>query len=193
MPMTLLWRRGESAEAAYLRLAAIEPDPAAGRAPRHGMHPCFEGIEDFVPRFIREEMVGLESHGIIVMKQVVLDDVEPGDAVASAAVEDRWVEGSPLRRAALAALAHLTARGVDPSRVHLHGRDVERGVTPYFVGLKLRYLRGMVRCFREFEGVEWLEVVRPTLRGRLVALQIRRGPRFDKAREAGATAGGYFH
>jgi hypothetical protein len=47
---TLLWRRGDTLKTALDRLAAIKPDPDAGRAPRDEMHPAFAGIDQWVPR-----------------------------------------------------------------------------------------------------------------------------------------------
>ncbi|MCW2934152.1 MAG: hypothetical protein JWM19_5114 [Actinomycetia bacterium] len=44
--LTLLWRRGDSLDAALARLGTIKADPAAGRAPRDAMLPQFEGIDD---------------------------------------------------------------------------------------------------------------------------------------------------
>lgn len=67
------------------------------------------------------------------------------------------------------------------SGVHLHGYDVRSGgsKTPYFVGLGLRYLKGARICLTEERGVEWIEVVRPTLRQPLRALVLTPGARFE--------------
>src|SRR6185503_19512023 len=46
----LLWRRGEAIAVVKGRLAAITPDPAAGRAARDAMLPAFEDIDRWVPR-----------------------------------------------------------------------------------------------------------------------------------------------
>ncbi|MFE7113971.1 nucleotidyltransferase domain-containing protein [Streptomyces sp. NPDC057654] len=51
--LTLLWTRGEPVDAARARLAAITPDPEAGRAPRDHMIEAFDGIDRRVPRPVR--------------------------------------------------------------------------------------------------------------------------------------------
>lgn len=42
---TLVWRHGDSQTIGLERLAAIQTDPAAGRAPRDAMHSAFESID----------------------------------------------------------------------------------------------------------------------------------------------------
>ncbi|MEU8820620.1 hypothetical protein [Actinoplanes sp. NPDC048796] len=51
--------------------------------------------------------------------------------------------------------------------------DVRGGDTPYIAGFSLRYLRTLQRCFTEFGGREWIEVVHPTRRGSLLALRLQ--------------------
>lgn len=45
----LLWKRGDALSDAQARLAAIEPDPGAGRAPRDEMIEQFEGLDRWIP------------------------------------------------------------------------------------------------------------------------------------------------
>ena len=59
VPMMLLWARGESVEVALERLHAIPVDSDARRAPRDPMLSCFEGLEEWLPLFVREELAGL--------------------------------------------------------------------------------------------------------------------------------------
>ncbi|WP_229075983.1 hypothetical protein [Actinoplanes sp. DH11] len=68
--------------------------------------------------------------------------------------------------------ANLLERGLDPAQLHLHGRDVDNIVTPYFCWLSMRCMRSMARCLTDFEGREWLEVVNPTRIKDLDALRI---------------------
>jgi hypothetical protein len=56
--------------------------------------------------------------------------------------------------------------------VHLQGRDIEQGDTPYFVGLGCRHIRSMPWRLAEWKGEEWLEVARPTKTQPLLALRI---------------------
>jgi hypothetical protein len=56
IPM-LLWRRGESLETAFERLESVKPDPSAGQAPRHHMTEAFEGLDRYLPRLLRGELL----------------------------------------------------------------------------------------------------------------------------------------
>jgi hypothetical protein len=170
--MLVLWRRGERLEQALDRLHAIAPDPTARRAERDSMMPAFEGLERWLARPVRELLVGLVEAGAITITQVELADGEVHDARAQTILHRRWRPDSPLRRAATAALAHLEARGVSLRAVHLQGRDIQPGDTPYYVGLQCRHIRSMPWCLAEWKGEEGLEVPRPTKTKALLALRI---------------------
>ncbi|MGH3939856.1 MAG: hypothetical protein ACRDTG_14750 [Pseudonocardiaceae bacterium] len=177
--MTLLWTRGESVDVTLERVRAIPIDPGARRAPRDAMLSCFEGLEEWLPLFVREELIDFIDSRILNVDQVGFAEAEVEDPWISSEVSERWGVQSPLLRAAHATLASLEARGVDLHAVHLHGRDIEDSVTPYFVGFQLRYLPSALRCFKDYGGLEWLEVVHPTRRGPLLALRLQPGERFD--------------
>lgn len=179
VPMMLLWTRGESVEVALERLHAIPVDPDAGRAPRDAMLSCFNGLEEWLPLFVREALIDFIDSRILSVDQVELAEGEVKDPWISSEIGGRWGTQSPLRRAAHATLANLEARGVDLHAVHLHGRDIDDPVTPYFVGFQLRYMPSALRCFKDHGGLEWLEVVHPTRRDPLLALRLRPGERFD--------------
>ncbi len=179
VPMTLLWTRGDSVDVALERVRAIPIDPGARRAPRDAMLSCFEGLEEWLPLFVREELIDFIDSRILNVDQVELAEAEVEDPWISSEISERWDVQSPLLRAAHATLASLEARGVDLRSVHLLGRDIEDSVTPYFVGFRLRYLRSALRCFKDYGGLEWLEVVHPTRRGPLLALRLQPGERFD--------------
>lgn len=172
VPMTLLWQRGEPLEVAIERVHAIPVDPSAGRAPRDAMLSCFDGLDHWLPRFVREELKELIDEGVITVEQIALADAEIADPWIRDVVDRRWSSDSPLRRAALAALAHLESQGIDLHTVYLHGRDVDEPTTPYFIGFELRHISSLLDCFDEHGGVQWLEVVHPTRRRPLLALQI---------------------
>jgi hypothetical protein len=172
IPMTLLWQRGEPIDAALVRLRAISPDPTAGRAPRDAMLPCFDGLDSWVPRPVREEIAGLVEDEVVVVEQLTLDDGVVVDPEISHLIDSRWIETSPLRRAARAAVTHLEQRGVDLHAIYLHGEDTAAKNTPHSVGFQLTHLSSMLRIFAEYGGREWIEVVHPTRRSPLYALRI---------------------
>lgn len=191
VPMTVLWQRGESLDVALARLRAIPPDPTAGRAPRDAMLPCFDGLDKWLPRYLRQELEALIDNQVITVEQITLADAEPHDLSVRDHINDRWVASSPLRRAAYAALAYLESCKVDPDAVHLHHGDVDVPMRPHFVGFNLRFLRAALNWFQNYDGVQWLEVVHPTQKGPLRTLQIRPRNR-DKLSQLTPTPNSYF-
>jgi hypothetical protein len=176
--LTPLWNRGDTLQVALGRLNAIQPDSAAGRAPRDAMLPEFEGLENWIPRPFREALVHAVRSDAITLERLVLSDGVVESAQAREHISDRWRPTSPLYRAATAVAADWERRGIDPDRGHLHGRDIRDRDTPYFAGFGLRYFRAIPSCLTEFGGVEWIEVIHPTQTRPLDALLIR--PRDSK-------------
>lgn len=172
IPLNLLWQRGDHIDTALERLRAIPADPAAGRAPRHAMLPCFDGLDEWLPRPVREEIAGLIENDVVIVEQITLDDGVVTNPSISDLIDSRWIETSPLRRAARGAVTHLERRGVDLQAIFLHGEDTAEKNTPYSIGFQLTHLRSMLRIFAEYGGQEWIEVVHPTRRGPLRALRI---------------------
>ena len=170
--MTLLWRTGDTLQAALERLSAIQADPAAGRAPRDAMLPQFEGLDRWIPLAFREAMSGAVTDGAITIERCVIEDGAISDATALEHVSYRWRPASPLYRAASAVVADWERRGIDPCQGHLHGSDIRDRDTPYFAGFGLRYFRSVPACLTEFGGLEWIEIVRPTRTSPLDALRI---------------------
>lgn len=175
--MTLLWCQGDTLHAALDRLAAIQPDPAAERAPREAMLPQFEGLDEWIPLAYREGLSGAVGAGAMTIERCVLTEGTVASAQAREHLADRWLTTSPLYRAARAVVADWEARGIDPGQGHLHGTDIRDRDTPYFAGFNLRYFRAIPDCLTEYGGVEWIEVVRPTRTRPLDALRIRPGDR----------------
>ncbi|MFC1421303.1 hypothetical protein [Streptacidiphilus cavernicola] len=173
--LTLLWQQGEPFELARQRLAAIVPDPAAGRAPRDFMLPQFESVEERVPRPARMDLHRLHSAGEITLRTVPLPVAEPVDPRALRHLDRRWQPTSPLRRSAAAALAHLESEGVSMAGIELHAKpltgraDREGGVT-CFVDLGWHYFRAMTRYLAD--GQEWFEVLPSTPTQPLYALHV---------------------
>jgi hypothetical protein len=170
--MTLLWRRGDALPAALERLHSIQPDSAAGRAPRHAMLPQFEGIDQWIPRAIREVLSGAVNSGAITIDRLALADGSAASPHAREHLADRWTPPSPLHRAASAVVADWEQRGIDPGQGHLHGTDIRDKDTPYFAGFGWRYFGAIRNCLTKYGGVEWLEVVHPTRTRPLETLRI---------------------
>ncbi|WP_051764040.1 nucleotidyltransferase domain-containing protein [Streptomyces virginiae] len=103
----LLWRKGEPFSLARERLASLAADPEAGPAPRGHMLTEFEGLESPVPRPARIELFSRHVKGRISITPLRLVDGELEDPEVAWHVRRRWVETSPLRRAATCALAAL--------------------------------------------------------------------------------------
>lgn len=175
--LTLLWRRGEDPSDALRRLQAMAPDQSATRAPRDAMLPEFEGIDRWLPRPVREQLVEAVGEGAIRLERCVLPDMPVTGEQTDRYLRRRWTTSGALYRAGRAVLAFFEDRGIDPGQVHLHGQDVRDEVTPYFAGLGLRYFSSAPRCLVEYDGVEWVEVVHPSLRGELHALRVLPGDR----------------
>lgn len=178
--LLLLWRRGEPVELARQRLAEIVPDPAAGRAPRDHVLPAYEEIADLLPRPVRIDLYRLCTSGSATVSTFSLPDAQPRSAAALAHVEERWVSGSPLRRQAAAALAHLENAGQALGHVEVHGRYVDHSKTDEaiecFVDLGWHYWRRSVNRYLD-DGQAWFEVLPATARQPLHALHITPGSR----------------
>ena len=85
----LLWRRGEMLETALERLAAIKPDPDAGRAPRDEMHPAFAGIDRWVPLPARSLLTIWETSGAFTLHQIDPSDTPVQDPLAADSIGER--------------------------------------------------------------------------------------------------------
>lgn len=72
--MTLLWHQHDTLPAALDRLHLIRPDPTAGRAERDAMLPQFEGIDQWMPRLMREALSAAVSSGAIAVERRIRAD-----------------------------------------------------------------------------------------------------------------------
>lgn len=171
--MTLLWRRGESFDLAVQRLRAIPSDAEAGRAAREAMLPQFEGLERWMPRTYRHHLYDAVQAMAIALERVTLPDAEVRDREACRALRRRWVETSPLLRAANAVTAYWERAGIDLGRTWLQG-EPERRKAPvsHAAGFSWRYLRFAPRLLSEPHGTEWIEVAHPTRTQPLECLRI---------------------
>ncbi|BAJ25860.1 MULTISPECIES: nucleotidyltransferase domain-containing protein [Kitasatospora] len=172
--LSLLWRRGEPVVTARQRLAALTPDPAAGRAPRDHVLPSYEAIADLLPRPVRIDLHRLCTEGAVTVAAFSLPDAWPTSARAAAHVQGRWALNSPLRRAAAAALARLESTGQALERVEVHGQHLVYGTADEavdcFVDLGWRYWRSAERYLDD--GQAWFEVLPATARQPLHALHV---------------------
>jgi predicted nucleotidyltransferase len=171
--MTLLWRRGDSLEAAMERLHAIVPNASAGRAERDGMMPEFEGIDRWIPRGPRVSLLAAASEGVLRVERLELPDAEISDPLVRRRVLRRWQASSPLYRAAAAVVGELERRGIDPTGLHLQGRSMHRNAPlAYSAGFEFRYFGALPHYFSERGVSEHLEIVRPTLKQPLHCLRL---------------------
>lgn len=162
--LTLLWTRGEPVDAARTRLAAITPDPEAGRALRDHMIEAFDGIDRWVPRPVRIDLADLVDRKAATIRQLQLPDAEPAHPAALEALT-RWSEASPLRRAAAAVLAHLEATSRPLDSVYLHGEPVigsRYSDTTWQTGIGFGWSHYRSISYHLHEGTDWFEIVRPT-------------------------------
>lgn len=172
--LTTLWTRGEPVAAARTRLAAITPDPAAGRAPRDHMIEAFDGIDRWVPRPVRIVLTDLVDRKAATVRQLQLDDAHPSHPAALEALA-RWSDTSPLRRAAAAVLAHLETDARPLDSVYLHGDPVigsRYSDTAWHTGVGFGWRHYDSITHHLQQGTDWFEVVRPTRTQPLHALHI---------------------
>jgi len=182
--MLTLWRRGDTLAAARACLASIPVDPAAGRASRDDMIDAFDGLDRQIPRPVRATLIGWQNDGLVSITRTELADAvwEPSEPNMRWAIERRWNPDSPLRRAAVAALAHLQQRGADLSDVELMGQRLptprrmagHRSPAAWWVNWQWRDYPSIATLLAEGKG--WLEVPRPTRTRPLTTLLLTPGP-----------------
>jgi Nucleotidyltransferase domain len=110
----LLWRRGDSLQAARARLSALAPDPTAQRAARDTVHPLLAEIEKLIPRPARQEFSLFMWAGWLDAKLIVLTREEAANAVTRRRFAERWAETNPRFRAAHAVARYLEQEGIAP-------------------------------------------------------------------------------
>lgn len=169
----LLWQRGDTLAEAQKRLASLVADPSAGRAERDHMIEQFDGLDQWIPRPVRAELVSLSSAGAIEIRRLELADTQPTHPAAMA-VLNRWVETSPLRRAAAAALRQAEMTGHQPNTLWVQGQPVGEVTADcqgtMWISFGWRYFDQI--NYRLRNGLEWLEVIRPTSTQPLHALHL---------------------
>ncbi|MCY0942391.1 nucleotidyltransferase domain-containing protein [Streptomyces antarcticus] len=173
--LILLWKRGDAPSDAQVRLAAMKPDPDAGRAPRDAMIAQFEGLDRWIPLPVRAQLVELAALGAIDIHRVDLPDAQPTRSDSTALLARRWKSDSPLRRAAGAALRHVEALPTVPEGVWVQGDPLTRGQSfelPGTMWINLGWHDFDQLLFRLHRGGQTFEVLRPTRTKPLHALHI---------------------
>lgn len=167
----VLWRAGDTLDAALQRLQAIPVDTNAGRAARDGMLPAFDGFDQWIPRQARLLLSTAHAAAAVTIEPVHLSDNAAGDRTTAEYIDSRWNQRNPRRRAAHAAIAYLEASGVPAYQVAVTGHP-GTGRT-HHVGLGWRgWGASLPWPLTETTTRAWLEVIHPTLTGRLDALLI---------------------
>lgn len=171
--MTQLWRRGENFDLAVRRLRAIPPDSDAGHAAREAMLPQFEGLERRMPRNYRHHLHDAVQVGAIAVERVALPDGEVHNKETRRALQRRWAEASPLRRAGYAVTAYWEQAGIDPRYTWLHGDTAPGKDAPsHGADFSWRYLRLAPGLLSAPQGKERIEVAHPTRTGSLECLRV---------------------
>ncbi|MGP3951176.1 nucleotidyltransferase domain-containing protein [Streptomyces sp. 7N604] len=182
--MLPLWQRGDPLEKALDVLYGIAEDSDAGRAERHDMIDEFIGLDRHIPRPVRAELIKWQEQGLITIAKVTLPDAPDTDLLDDPNMLwsfRRWKPDSPLRRAALASLSYLQARGAELDDIDLSGTRLctprrlagHRSEPVWWINWKWQGYRGIPYCVRG--GKAWLEVVGPTRTRPLTALMIQPG------------------
>lgn len=176
--MLLLWRRGDTLEQALAVLHGIKEDSNAGRAPRDDMIEEFEGLDRYIPRPVRHDLVHWRDAGQITISRLTLPDADvmPPGRETVMAIDGRWNLDSPLRRTALSALEHARILGAAIEDIELAGemlytstRSSGRPIEPrWWINWQWRRYRAIPRCLAEGDG--WLEIPHPPRVGPLDAL-----------------------
>lgn len=186
IPMMVLWQKGESLDIALERLSAIQPDPSAGSAVRHHMTEAFEGLDKYLPRYVRGELKKLADDGVIRIRKVELADREDFNVLPTRGNLDRqygnltrrWNEDSPLRRAAVSALSDIQARHGSLGNVDLNGSPFHEHSTAghtVMIDFKLRHIENLMHYVKNKGFTEWIEVLNPSKKGIMHALIIEPG------------------
>lgn len=110
----VLWRRGDSLEAARARLASLAPDTSARRAARDTVHPLLADVEKLIPRPARQEFSLFMWAGWLEARLVELPPHQAANPITRRRFAEQWSESNPRFRAAHAVASHLEREGVAP-------------------------------------------------------------------------------
>jgi hypothetical protein len=174
----LVYRRGDTLAEVLARVAAITPDPRAGRAQRDPVHPAIEPIADDLARPTRillTELLEARLLGVELLDLADTDEDELTDRDFVMQVRLRWHSPTSARaRAARAAGAYLQSGGADLRTVALMPRSVlDHQDSCWVVDCRETHLRDLVIYLRYNEIADGLFVLRPERKRPLRAMRIR--------------------
>lgn len=125
------------------------------------------------PSACPSRVVALSDVGAIEIRRLELADTQPAHP-ASVAVLNRWTETSPLRRAAAAALHQAETTGHEPHALWVQGQPIGEATADcqgtLWISFGWRHFDQI--NYRLRNGLEWLEVLRPTRTQPLHALHL---------------------
>jgi hypothetical protein len=173
----LVYQRGDTLAGARARVAAITPDPAAGRAERDPVNPAIEPVADDLARPSRIMLSELIEAGMLTIEVIDLPDAaedEIADRVYCRDMRMRWRNpSSPLVRAAHAAGRYLEAADVDLGAVVLMPNGVLGGAgSVWAVDCRETHLRRLVTYLGYNEISNGLFILHPERRRPLRALRV---------------------
>jgi hypothetical protein len=173
----LVYQRGDTVAAARARVAAITPDPAAGRAERDPVHPAIDVVADDLARPSRIMLSELIEAGMLTIEVIDLPDaaeVDIADRVYSRHIRMRWENpSSPLARAARAAGRYLEANDVDLGAVAIMPKGVLGGSgSAWAVDCRETHLRRLVIYLGYNQISNGLFVLRPERKRALRAMRM---------------------
>ena len=173
----LVYQRGDTRDQSLARVAAIAPDPEAGRAERDPVHPAIEPMAEDLARPTRILLTELLTADLLGVELVDLADADE-DALADrrflTSIRLRWQSpSSALARAARAAGGYLQAAGVDLGTVALMPRSVlDQEGSGWAVDCRETHLRRLV-VYLGHNGIrDALFVLHPERKRALRALRL---------------------
>ncbi|MFD0501581.1 hypothetical protein [Streptomyces rhizosphaericus] len=90
--MLPLWKRGDTLAQGLAVLHGIAEDSTAGRAERHDMIDAFTGLDRYIPRPVRAQLIAWQEQGRISLSRTSLPDL-PEDTDLLAGPHVRWPSG----------------------------------------------------------------------------------------------------
>jgi hypothetical protein len=173
----VVYQRGDTLAGASARVAAITPDPAAGRAERDPVHPAIEPVADDLARPSRIMLCELIAAGMLTIEVIDLPDADEddiADRVYCRHLRMRWRNpSSPLARAARAAGRYLENNDVDLGAVTIMPKGVLGGAgSAWAVDSRETHLRRLVIYLGYNEISNGLFVLHPQRKRPLRALQM---------------------
>jgi hypothetical protein len=173
----LVYERGDTLADALKRIAAITPDPAAGRAERDPIHPTIEPVAEDLVRPSRIMLSELIAAGLLAIEVLDLADAaekDIADPTYRRHVRMRWnATSSPLARAAWSAGHYLEAASVDLGTVTLMPKGMLGAAgSTWVLECRETHLRDLVIYLGHNRITDALFILRPERKRPLRALRM---------------------